>query len=155
MNNPRPQTTRNDASKEPLSRYESLLLSLHELIRQEKGSSTAASDIRDELEQLREQLTEIQIDRVDGLTGDLYSLNGSESFDDYSDEERMVALTRAGKAFESSEWDGVLDALRVAAPKLAHDQLAMTRGRCWHRLERYTIAVTFYDLASKCRDRVR
>lgn len=54
------------------TRYEDLLLRLHRLIREGRGDSEAADDLRDAMDEAYRELDDAQDARLRGLSADLY-----------------------------------------------------------------------------------
>lgn len=127
-------------------RFVELLRQLHDLIAQGGGDSQEADALRDEMDVHVRHLTEAQVDRVEGLSADLYSLTGNELC---APEHRSNPLSEAEltAAWGVQDFDRVLTLLRRPTSFLSADLIAMLRGLCWRQLGDLETALLFYRRA--------
>jgi len=121
-----------------------LLLKLHELDAQGKDQSPEADEVRAQMEGQEQFLTESEQVRLNGLSGDLYMLTGTEV-----PESTTVPVSKEEflKAIETKQWDLVLRAIRQRiAPHIAV-QSALIRSMCWSGLGDFDVALLFAKFA--------
>jgi len=133
-----------DGSRNSFRQYVDLLCELHKLTVACRSDTPDADAIRDQMDEPWNHLDERETERVRGLSADLYSLEKHADLPDplphgLNAEE---AVLRVRSERNAGSPDGVLVALRDAAPFLAPEQLAYLRGQVW--LE---IGVTLHPFA--------
>ena len=139
--------TKNNMSREHYEAYKRMLLKLHELDAQGKDQSLEANKIRDEMELPEQHLTEQEQERLNGLSGDLYMLVGTEV-----KEPSDPNVTRKDffNSWQAQDWDRVLKLLQIKDILHIHEhQLAALRATCWEALGDYDVALLFIEHAIK------
>jgi tetratricopeptide (TPR) repeat protein len=128
-------------------KFVGLLRKLHELIAQGKGDSDEAEVVRDAMDGPWSDLTHVEKELSQGLSGDLYSLTGDEV---YAPEGRSnpVQESELKAAWEAEDYDRVLTLLHRPAPFLKADEIAFMRAHCWAQLGDLETALLFYRHAS-------
>jgi tetratricopeptide (TPR) repeat protein len=129
-------------------KYVSLLRRLHELIARGEGDSDNADAIRDEMDGPWYELSDVEMARARGLSGDLNSLTGSEVYA-AEDRSKPVSETELKNAWELEHYDGVLMLLHRPAPFLKPDEIAFMRAHCWGQLGDLQTALLFYRRAAE------
>jgi tetratricopeptide (TPR) repeat protein len=139
------------ASNPSYIEYEKLLHELHQLMAQGKGDSPEADLIRDEMDRPWRELSEEEIARLNGLSADLYMLQGDEVFEPLSEAERT--RERLGPALKEAndrrDWQEVLALLRKGPQFLSPDQIAVIRAEAYKELGHLDTALMFIDYAAK------
>src|SRR6266566_2413562 len=109
--------------------HESLLRRLHELMAAGKGDSDEADAVRDQMDVSWRALSREEIARLDGLSADLYMLEGEEVLDPASAQgwtpERLGV--ELGSAWNQGEWEKVLSLLRNGPSFIPQDRIAYLR----------------------------
>ncbi|MGH7139047.1 MAG: hypothetical protein ACREHD_25150 [Pirellulales bacterium] len=125
-----------------------LLKRLHLLSLAENDQGDEADVIREAMERLWWRLSDVERDRLDGLSADLYSIG-----------ENRPAPARVGddvtKSFEaaisSGKWDDALEVLRQHEAALPPSDVAALRGVAWGSLGHHNIAALFFAEAVRLR----
>jgi hypothetical protein len=125
------------------------LLSLHSLAESGQDDLPDADAIRDSLEQVWHGLSDVEKQRITGLSEDLYSLTDPvcECLPMTPEAER--GLSDAIAARETGDSDQALELLRRCAKRLDPVKLSYERGRVWEQLGEREIAIVFYEFVSK------
>jgi tetratricopeptide (TPR) repeat protein len=132
-------------------RYADLLLRHHRLLSEGKDEEPATEAVEEEMTRLWERLDEHQRRSLSGLGSDLSWLRHRCQLAPRSRRPEEVtaddfeALIQARNA---PDWEGVLQGLRLCAPRMPPFQLAFLRGSAWDALNVPQVASVFYDLAS-------
>jgi hypothetical protein len=136
-------------SQNPVYREaEQWMLALHAHIRAGEGETSEADAIRDRLDVPWGQLSPEEVERLDGLSGDLYMLMGEETFVEVSSEQRQQLPVLLSEAFRARRFDEVLVLLRWNPSFLNRDQVPYIRARAWMELGHFAPAVLFFDHAA-------
>ena len=132
-------------------KYLRLTLALHIMLKQGKGESAEADLLREEVLPTWARLTEHERERLNGLSADLYMLEGDEMHvhADPADRTRGRFGPRFKAAWGRQDWDEVLKLLRIGPDFLGQDVNAYLRGRCWQELGQPDVAFLFFDHAGK------
>lgn len=125
------------------SEYKSLLLKLHSLLAAEKGRSEEARNVRHEMDMPERSLTDEEMDHLDGLSADLYMLQGKEIF-----EPGNVSGAELQPAWKEKRWGEVLQLLRKNIPGLREENRAYLRAMAYARLGDVDCAYLFMNHAA-------
>jgi tetratricopeptide (TPR) repeat protein len=125
------------------SEYKSLLMRLHNLLAEEKGRSEEARNIRREMDMPERSLTDEEMDHLDGLSADLYMLQGKEIF-----EPGNVSGEELRAAWKEERWEEVLQLLRKNIPGLGEANRAYLRAIAYERLGDVDCAYLFMNHAA-------
>ena len=127
--------------------YEKLLIELSHAMR--VIDTERANTIRRQMEGPERQLTDLMIERLDGLAADLYMLSGKELFE--RTDQADAVPTRLGaelrQAWEREEWQNVLTLLRKKLPFLSEEHRAYLRAVAYEHLGQINSASLFMDYA--------
>jgi tetratricopeptide (TPR) repeat protein len=148
----------NDCAKEIQSRegsvsayreYVKLLKELHSLIAQDRGDSEEADRLRDLMDDPWDRMSPEEIQRVRGLSADLYSLvDPPPPPRQLTQAEVDEFQRRAEAAWNNREWDRVLELLREQPHPFAADRVAFIRAACWANLGDLETAPLFLERAA-------
>jgi hypothetical protein len=122
-----------------------LLLSLHDLIRIGQGDSTEADEIRDRMDDSWTKISDLERQRIDGMSADLYTL-GAESPIQHADRNRYISVELSAKLAPlmfKREWDTVLDSLRQIPGEISWDLAAQYRAEAYAKLGVGAVAKRF------------
>lgn len=133
-------------AREHYEKYKKLLLKLHELIRHGKDQTPEADEVRDQMDLPGQNLTELEHDRVSGLSGDLYMISDSEVKEQCT---REYTTAEFLTEYNSRHWEQVLHILRQSTVQMRIDQVAAVRSVCWEELGDYDVALLFAEYALK------
>jgi tetratricopeptide (TPR) repeat protein len=126
-----------------------LLLRLHLEMNAGRAESMEADRIRDEMDVYWPRLTSSEIEQVEGLSADLYSIGvdrqaaGGSSSLDFANE--LVSLTAR------EAWYEILNRVRAEEPSLLPRDVAYARGLCWAHLGEPRISIEFLNEAARLR----
>jgi tetratricopeptide (TPR) repeat protein len=128
--------------------YETRLKELHDLIGEGKGDSDEADEVRDAMDLPYRQLTREEVDRLRGLSADLYMLQDDEIFQrfDGTQEELRAALQDAWK---KQDWERLLGLLRKGPDSLSREGLASLRATAYQGLGHLDTALMFEEYAAQ------
>lgn len=133
------------------NRYESLLVLLDDLDAIGKNDSDEAEVVREEMDILfYKKLNEAEIERLEGLSADLYMLRNLEVPERLAPgetPEMVEAATR--EAWRAQDMEALLAALRKAPAFLNREAVASLRSYAYGRLGHYYIAFLFKRLAAE------
>ena len=131
--------------------YSKWLRQLHALIAEGKGDDDEADKLRDEMDLPWRQLNKDELNFVQGLSADLYTLSldshikhpltGGINSNDFAAELRI--MRRAGNFY------GVLALLRDRPQCISADLAAFLRGWCYEQLGDFATAELFFEHAAK------
>jgi hypothetical protein len=129
------------------------LLRLHELSETGQDESPEADAIRNGLERPWHALSDVEKERITGLSADLYSLAdpGCERLPMTPEAER--GMSDAIAARDAGDPDHAFTLLRHWAKHLDPLKLAYERGRVWEELGEGEISRLFYEFVAKRGDR--
>jgi tetratricopeptide (TPR) repeat protein len=129
--------------------YLELLRHLHLAMSSDPVDEIHADEIRDQMDAPWRGLSVAEIDRLDGLSADLYSLEikTDRPADPPTDEGRALRQNFQ-RAFDLKHWDESLAALRKAATFFRLSDVSLARGRIWRSLGDPEIAILFYEHAA-------
>jgi hypothetical protein len=125
------------------------LARLHELIENGQDESPEADPVRDRLEQPWHDLTDVEKQRITGLSEDLYFLSDPVCERLPMTPEADRALSDARAARDAGDSDRALMLLRRCANHVDPTKLAYERGRIWDQLGERDIAILFYEFVAK------
>src|SRR5438105_4980179 len=93
--------------------YEDLLKKLHRLIAEGKGASEEADTVRDEMDRPERELSSEELARLNGLSADLYMLQGDEIFETSGTDTATPELlaSHLDAAWHEQDWQRVLELL--------------------------------------------
>lgn len=128
--------------------YETRLKELHHLIAEGKGDSDEADEVRDAMDLPYRHLTREEVDRLRGLSADLYMLADDEIFErfDGTQEELRAAIQDAWK---KQEWENLLKLLRKGPNYLSREGLASLRATAYQGLGHLDTALAFEEYAAR------
>lgn len=129
---------------------ETLLKELHRLISEGKGDSDEADAVREEMDEPWWKLTQEEQARLNGLSADLYMLQGAEVFEPLPQEERTRERLGAAlkEAKDRRDWQQVLALLRKGPVYLSPDEIAFIRAEAYKELGHLDTALMFIDYAA-------
>ena len=139
-----------DYSDDPhFAEYENLLIELSQAMR--SNNVELANAVRQRMEGPEGQLSEAEMDRLDGLAADLYMLSNKELFERTDPAEAIPARLGAElrQAWEREEWEDVLVLLRKKMPFLSNEHRAYLRAVAYEHLGQLRSAFLFMDYASQ------
>lgn len=123
-----------------------LLRDLHFLTIAGKDESADADAIRDAMESPWWRLSELERERVSGLSGDLYTLG---SIDPSAKPAALGDHQLIQSALQSGDWDRVLTIIRENESQITTSQAAALRGIAWDRLGHPEVAALFFEEAAR------
>jgi tetratricopeptide (TPR) repeat protein len=130
-------------------RYLELLRQLHLAMSSDPVDEIHADQIRDEMDGPWRGLGAAEIDRLDGLSADLYSLEiKNDRPADAPTDEGHALRQNFQRAFDLKQWDESLAALRKAARFFSLSDASLARGRIWRGLGDPETAILFYEHAA-------
>ena len=124
-------------------------LRLHQLTVEGRDESPDADAVRDSLDRPWRALTDVERDRVQGLSADLFAV--SESTPGQPLEMNRQAQQKLAEAFEANqrgEWDRALALLRRWSKYIAPDVLSYLRAGIWSDSGSPDVAAVFYQHAA-------
>ncbi|HZK82116.1 MAG TPA: hypothetical protein VFC46_13635 [Humisphaera sp.] len=140
-----------NAIPDSLAQYVELLRELHLLTVSGHECTAAADTVRDRMDEPWSHLDDAMIDRVRGLSADLYTIEGVPRRE--VPLPPIAASTSLAQqlvlAKNARDWDKALRLLRDIAPYLAPESVAHIRGTIWLELGFPSIAVLFFRYASR------
>jgi hypothetical protein len=141
---------KNPFSKEPDYVYSVQgLHRLHALFAAGKDQTPEADELRDTLDEPWTHLSEIERERINGLSADLYSLTDPLEPPLPMNPQAESNLADAIKACEAGEWDRALRLLRRWSRYVELARLSFLRGQIWIGAGDATTAALFFDHASR------
>jgi tetratricopeptide (TPR) repeat protein len=127
-----------------------LMLQLHDLDVQGKGSSPAAAQACAEMERPWFELSEQEQERVGGLSEDLYALAEKKGPDaNLSPVEVAQWKQLLGDAYHRGAWDGLLALLRQAPREVPPQVIPFLQARAWENLGHLDVALRFMERAAE------
>ncbi len=129
------------------------LLRLHELFEAGQDESPEADVIRDRLERPWHALSDVEKERITGLSEDLYSLVDPPCARLPMTPGAEQGLLDAIAARQAGDSDNALATLRRWAKYLDPLKLSYERGRAWEEIGEGEIATLFYESVTKGYDR--
>ncbi len=126
----------------PVSEYQVLLKTLHDLMAEGKGDSDEAEAVRDKLDELWPRLTEEEVDFLRGLSSDLYMLTSNEIYSPYAGTQAQLRADLQA-AYVSHDYHARLRLLRKSPTFLTPYGLAFLRARAYEELDHLDIALLF------------
>lgn len=128
---------------------EVLLKNLHLFVTEGKNDSEEADQVREEMDDLERDLNSAEMERLNGLSADLYMLQDDEIYEPGGmvgiTPEQLNAQIRA--AWENKDWDGMLRLLRKGPGLLSKDQVASLRAEAYGALGHLDTSVLFSNYA--------
>jgi tetratricopeptide (TPR) repeat protein len=132
--------------------YESLLKELHRLIADGQGDSVEADRVRELMDAPERQLNRWEINRLNGLSADLYMLQHDEVLEKPPVAQNQTELHAQIQEYEHwNDWDSVLALLRRRPPFISDEAVAFTRARAYGSLGHHDTALLFFEFAMKQR----
>jgi predicted Zn-dependent protease len=126
--------------------YEALLRRLHDVAAQYGNDSTEADAVREQMDEPERRLTRSEINRLNGLSADLYMLQGEEILQ--TPPLDLDSMVRQIKEFQAwNDWDAVLGLLRRRPLHAPPEAAAFSRARAYESLGHYDTALLFLDFA--------
>lgn len=131
--------------------YETLLLTLHDMIARGQGDSEAADVIRDRMDAPWSQLDSEEVARINGLSADLYMLSGEEIPESpappgHSPEQQRADLTEARAGGQAER---ALALLRSSPRVLPEPDIAAMRAWAYEVLGHQNAAKAFTSYATR------
>jgi len=128
--------------------YERLLDELSRLMAEGKGDTNEADAVRDEMDAPWYKLSQEEIDRLRGVSADLYMLQEEEVYEPYdgTQEELITALS---EPLSRNDYEAILLLLRKGTPFLRPAQVASLRGRCYAMLGHLETGLLFLRYAAE------
>jgi len=123
-------------------------IALHTLIAEGKDDSPEADAIRDATDAPWETLSEIERERVRGLSEDLYSLTDSVTQKPMNDQ-AISQILGAVEARRQGNWDRALELLRHVAPYVDPAILSFQRGAIWREAGEMEAATVFFGYSHR------
>jgi hypothetical protein len=133
--------------------YEDLLKELHRLIAEGKGDSDEADNVREIMEWPERKLTREELDRLEGLSADLYMLQDNEVFEPLEPGEDPAERTpdrlmqRLRDAWAQADAETSLAVMRLGPLPLAQAQIAYLRAEAYEQLGHPDTALLFANYA--------
>jgi tetratricopeptide (TPR) repeat protein len=130
----------------PVLEHIHLLIELHRLIAAGQGDDPEADDVRDAMDASWYHLREEEIDAINGLSADLYSLGQSRTVQGKPAPQFTQDLH--GR-IASGDWHDVLRLVREHESDLPPQRVAMLRGLAWANLQLFEPAIEFLQEARR------
>ena len=132
------------------NRYETLLVLLEDLDAIGMNDSDEAEVVREEMDTLYYRLNEAEINRIDGLSADLYMLRNLEVPERLAPGETLEMVEAATReAWRTQNMEALLAALRKAPAFLGREAVASLRSYAYGKLGHHFIAFVFKRLAAE------
>ena len=125
------------------------LLRLHALSEAGEDESPAADAVRESLEYPWYALSEVEKERINGLSEDLYSISENSDQSLPMNPQAQRNLLEAENACRAGEWDRALALLRRWGKHLSPAELAFYRGDVWRKSGADEAATIFYRRAAQ------
>jgi tetratricopeptide (TPR) repeat protein len=141
-------TTVTKTSNQAFAQYERMLIHLAEAMK--AGDKESANAIRREMEIPERELDGAMLDRLDGLSADLYMLDGKEYFERHPSEftpQRLISDLR--QSWDNQEWEDVLKQLRQGVLPLSEEHRAYLRAIAYENIGQIRSALVFMDHAAR------
>jgi hypothetical protein len=123
-----------------------LLIELHRLIAAGKGDDSEADDVRDAMDGSWYHLSKDEVDSVNSLSADLYSLGQSRTA---QGKPTAHFLQELQGRIASGDWHEVLRLVREQESVLLPQRVAMLRGLAWANLQVFEPAIEFLHEAMR------
>jgi len=129
------------------ARYESLLKDLHSLVASGQNDTPEVETIHNQMDELEPYLSQREIERLNGLSSDLYMLQGQEILEatNLTSKQFTEALNDAHKR---NDWEQVLRLLRMNNSSVPKAARAYLRARAYDELGSLETALLFMELAA-------
>ena len=127
--------------------YERLLDELSRLMAEGKGETNQADAIRDEMDAPWYKLSQEEIDRLRGVSADLYMIQDEEVYEPYEGTQGELR-TALSEALRRLDYETILSLLRKGTPFLKPAQVAALRGRCYAALGHLETGLLFMRYAA-------
>lgn len=121
--------------------YSSKLVNLHRMIRDGKGESDEAEELRDEMDSPWYGMTTVELAMVRGLSEDLHALVDHQCNNSAN---KSAILQKIQSLVSRAEWESLLDYIRQVSPQLTQYELCYLRGTAWLEIGFPVVAVEFY-----------
>ncbi len=132
-------------------KYESLLLSLHELFMANQEESVQAEELYSVMEECEPHISQPEVQRLGGLSADLYMIQGKEIFEE-TDLTAEQIKERYAEASQREDWEAALTLLRTGEIVTSPPELAALRARLYALLGHTEASLRFPTLCGKvCR----
>lgn len=128
-----------------------LLIDLHLLMKEGKDETAEGDRIRDEMDECWPALSEAEVERINGMSADLYTLEPDspirhpEDGGIRSEEARETLQSLLGR----NAWQEILEYLRANSSQIPAGTAAYYRGGCWLQLEEIEAAILFLHFAAE------
>jgi tetratricopeptide (TPR) repeat protein len=130
--------------------YETLLKRLHRLIAEGQGDSEAADQVREQMDAPEARLNRWEINRLNGLSADLYMLQQAEVLQEPPVARDQEELHQQIQEYERwNDWDSVLAVLRRRPALVLEEAVAFTRARAYGALGHDDTALLFFEHGMK------
>lgn len=129
--------------------YETLLIQLAQAMK--AGDRQQANELRRAMEMPERELDNAMMNRFDGLSADLYMLEGKEYFERIDPAQATPDYLGKDlkKAWENEDWKRVLALLRQDGSFLSQEQRAYLRSVAYEKLGQLRSAFVFMDYAAR------
>ncbi len=127
--------------------YESLLTELHRLVASGQNDTTEVDAIHIQMDDVEPRLSQREIERLNGLSSDLYMLQGKEALapTEMTQQQFTEALNDAHKR---DDWEQVLCLLRMQSHSVPEYARAYLRARAYDQLGSLDTALLFMEQAA-------
>ncbi len=122
------------------------LTRLHELIAQGKGDEPEADALRDEMDLPWRRLTPAEMELIDELSADLYTLD-SDALSKHP-QEGGIRSSELLTAWEAKNWRRIRDLIAKQPEGVSADFVGYIRGRCWEHVAGPEAAIPFFREAA-------
>jgi tetratricopeptide (TPR) repeat protein len=128
-----------------------LLIKLHLLMADGQSESPAADELRDRMESPWYAMSELEQERVRGLSADLYTLTNDSPFKHPLEGNgcRKELIDIIGQRIRNRSFDEVLELLRSRAEDISLQRATMVRGICYECLGHADVAELFIRFAAE------
>lgn len=128
--------------------YESLLKDLHRLISDGKGDTEEADAVRDRMDTPEQHLSREEINRLNGLSADLYMLQNDEVYEKYEGTQEQLR-SQLADVWEHGDLEETLRLLRKGHDFLTLDRVAYLRAEAYKGLNHLDTALLFLEYAAR------
>lgn len=122
---------------------------LHALVVANQDETPEADAVRDSLDQPWYLLSEVEKERITGLSEDLYSLSDPPKPPLAMNPQAQTKLMEADESRQAGEWDQALGLLRRWGRYVDPALLSYLRGGIWFQAGDYATAALFFEHAAK------
>ena len=130
--------------------YERLLKELHRYLAAGQNDTPEVDAIHDQMDDLESRLSGEEIERLNGLSADLYMLDGDEILEPATLPTHQLGLSLQA-SYDQNNWNQVLRFLRMQNRPLSVDRVAYLRARAYDELGHLDTALVFMGYASEAK----